>query len=772
MQILITVLMFGAICVSCALAEEVSFAVDSSQWYAFTPQNTPDDGLLGLSTWNDHIAGERGRLEMQNDRLVLAGTPIKLWGLNSEYADTAPPKEVSEFRAAFFAKYGFNSIRLHKFNDGPGWAGFGSLLSTVKFDPQALDRFDYYCAQLKKRGLYINLSSNFGVKVGPDDADRFEAFEDFFDAEKGWNPNHPRLHIGHGSIYLSPGLQAIHAEQLTNLLNHKNPYTGLTYAEDPAIGFVEIFNEDSALFYTTIGKIQHSPIMRQYISKKFAQWLEVKYGSEQQWRQAWGPACIIHSLDDIENGHLRSLAGPKKINGTVPPESFANGVVPLGQPWFYDAVSRPTGDPEMKALRRRLLDTAEFFTDVQDQFNSQMVNAIRQTGYPGIIIGSNWQAGSMAGHYWNLMSDRKVGIIDRHNYFGGGGRSLHLQDGQNVNTASQLDRPGSELISSALQQVVDRPFMFSEWNVVQPTEWYVEGPAIIGAYGMGLQGWDASYIFASYQQRGFASHLDAVKKFSIDTPPILGVMPAIARMVRRGDIRQAPETALLHVSQAQLQQGNLDFDSFTTQSHDLKSFDGDKVPTEAIAAVRTAVAFHSQPQATDAVNLEEYRENNGIRAATGQLFWSDNEGEHANYFTADSPGTKVVVGFLDDGQRFECGDVTVVSEPGFAALIVTATGQDEDLRTSSTALIVAMARARNTGMTFSDDGRTLITVGKGPIRLEPVSARITFERSVAEVTLLDHDGKPTNRRAKLLDDHTVQINGVVDKTPYYRVRLR
>jgi hypothetical protein len=425
----------------------------------------------------------------------------------------------------------------------------------------------------------------------------------------------------------------------------------------------------------------------------------------------------------------------------------------------------------MKALRRRLLDTAEFFADVQDEFNQRMVDAIRQTGYEGIIIGSNWQAGSMAGHFWNLMSDRKVGIIDRHNYFGGGGRSLRLQDGQNVNIASQLDRPGAGLVSSALQQVVDRPFMFSEWNVVQPTEWYVEGPAIIGAYGMGLQGWDASYIFASYQQRGFASHLDAVKKFSIDTPPILGVMPAIARMVRRGDIRQAPETAVVHVSQQQLRQGSLDFDSFTDQSHDLKSFDGDKLPTEAIAAVRTAVAFNSEPRATDAVNLDQYRENQGIRASGGQLFWSENDGRHANYFTADSPATKAVVGFFDEETTFDLQGVAFRPADGFAALIITAAGRDEDLPSASEALVVAMARARNSGMVFSEDGKTLIKVGEGPIRLEPVSARIWFERPVAEVMLLDHDGRETGRRAKLLDSHTVQINGAVDRTPYYRVRF-
>ena len=50
---------------------------------------------------------------------------------------------------------------------------------------------------------------------------------------------------------------------MVNLLKHRNPHTGLTYAEDPAIAFVEIINEQSILFYTSTAPLKASPTLAQ-----------------------------------------------------------------------------------------------------------------------------------------------------------------------------------------------------------------------------------------------------------------------------------------------------------------------------------------------------------------------------------------------------------------------------------------------------------------------------------------------------------------------------
>lgn len=139
--------------------------------------------------------------------------------------------------------------------------------------------------------------------------------------------------------------------------------------------------------------------------------------------------------------------------------------------------------------RERLLDNAAFMHDTQNRFYSRFVSAIRQTGYKGPVTGSPWQAPAMLPHYYNLKSDWMVGYIDRHNYFGGA-----LDD-------TMLKAPGSGYLSTGLQQVAGRPFTVSEWIHVYPSLYSAEGPVIMAAYGLGLQGWDASYEFQSTSTR-------------------------------------------------------------------------------------------------------------------------------------------------------------------------------------------------------------------------------------------------------------------------------
>jgi hypothetical protein len=59
------------------------------------------------------------------------------------------------------------------------------------------------------------------------------------------------------------------------------------------------------------------------------------------------------------------------------------------------------------------------------KFYRKFEKAVRATGYKGPLVASCWQAGTGLAHLLNLHTDYEIGIIDRHNYFGGGqGHSL------------------------------------------------------------------------------------------------------------------------------------------------------------------------------------------------------------------------------------------------------------------------------------------------------------------------------------------------------------
>ena len=308
--------------------------------------------------------------------------------------------------------------------------------------------------------------------------------------------------------------------------------------------------------------------------------------------------------------------------------------MPQLNPWFFGEDHLPG---QKGGARRRLLDTAAFLHDVQDRFYSRFVKAIRDAGYKGPLNGSPWQAPSMVPHYYNLYSDYKVGYIDRHNYFEGQGPDMF---------ASMLTQPGSGYFSSGLQQVIDRPFGLSEWIHVYPNVYAAEGPAIIAAYGMGLQGWDASYEFQSQADRRVFDDIAGQFPWGVweaDVPTSLGQYPALARMIYRGDVKEGEVISVRRVSPADLAEGRFSFSDKVEQQGDVKTFGG-SVPPEALAAGRVVVEFTDKSQPSQLPDMSRYRQGSVIKSVTGQLAW-DTAGQ--GFFTVNTPGTKAVVGFAE-----------------------------------------------------------------------------------------------------------------------------
>ena len=418
-----------------------------------------------------------------------------------------------------------------------------------------------------------------------------------------------------------------------------------------------------------------------------------------------------------------------------------------------DGLPKPPSDG-----RVRLLDNAAFLHDVQNQFYSKFVKAIRQTGYQGPLCGSPWQAPAMVPHYYNLRSDYLVGWIDRHNYFGGG-----FSD-------SMLSQPGSGYLGTGLQQVADRPFGISEWIHVYPSLYSAEGPALLAAYGMGLQGWGASFEFQSASSRG--AWWDVVGNFpwgvwNADAPTQIGQYPILARMVMRGDVKQGPVISTRRLSLPELRQGKFGFSDKVQQQGDIKSFRG-TVPPAALAAGRVVVEFTERPEPSTRPDMTKHDKDRVITSATGQLRW-DYSGQ--GYFTVNTPGTKAVVGFAE-GKEQRLDGATITLRCPYASLFLTAAGKQETLANARTALVSAVARNCNTGFKILAFDQRVLDNGKGPVMLEPVRATIVIrDREIAAVNVLDHDGKRTGKLLPVRNG-AFAIDGTRDKTPYYEVVFR
>jgi hypothetical protein len=715
-------------------------ADDSSGWYTFKPGSDyekPDE--ISLAGWLEKPAGKHGRISRKDDDLIYNGKTIKLWGLNVCYSSCAPDKALADKRAGFYAKYGVNSVRLHKYADGPGWAGIQSAGSFAELDPDGLDRLDYFIAKLKAKGIYVKLSSTFGVKLGPDDR-KTVPYMDEFGKPKG---SKGRVATGHGSVFLSPQLQDLQIRQIVNILKHKNRYTGLTYAKDPCVAVVELFNEDSALFYGTLGRLQKIPTLRKMASVKFCDWLAARYGSKAACLKAWGA------------GGLNSYAAEGFRNESWEKKTIA----PAGNPWFWDPKQLAGSQ---KAKRLRALDTMLFLYEIQNEFYDRYVKAIRAAGYEGEILSSNWQAGRAYSHYYNLHSDWRIGMIDRHNYIGGG-------SGAKIDNVSMLRVPGSGLLSTGMQQAEDRPFMLSEWIHVTPNEWGVEGPAILGAYGMGLNGWDVSYMFQNRDAGEFSARIGK-ERWDVAAPNVMGIFPAVARQVLRGDVTESKVVARRNVHVKSLADGKLGFSDKVTQQHDVKTFDGDKVPAAALTVAKCVVKFTDRPVPTKAFDISKYVRNGVYGSSNGQLRWTPGKRKLDGYFTIDSPATKAVVGFAA-GRTCKLGDVTITPQSRFGAIYVTARDAGATIASGGDLLVTAIARARNTGMRVHLDSR-ILNRGSGPVVMEPVTAKINIRRASAPtVHVLDHAGRKTGRTLQITNG-TFDINGSRDKTCYYLVSYK
>jgi hypothetical protein len=317
-----------------------------------------------------------------------------------------------------------------------------------------------------------------------------------------------------------------------------------------------------------------------------------------------------------------------------------------------------------------------------------------------------------------------------------------------------------------MQQVADRPFMLSEWIHVFPNEWGVEGPAIIGAYAMGLQGWDVSYMFQNRDSAGFSSTIGR-DQWDVTAPQVLGVFPAVSRQVLRADVGESYTQAIRYVHVPSLRLGKLGFEDRVVHEHDIKTFDSDKVPSRALSVARCVVEFTDRYRQTPVFDISPYFKDGIYRSSTGQLGWKEGDSRHSGYFTINTAATRAVVGFAQ-GQTIPLGNVTIRPKSQFAAIYTTASEKDKDLSSSGKLLVVALARARNTGMKIFRNTR-LLSKGTSPVLMEPVRAEIIVNRSGSpKVIVLDHDGRKTDVEVPI-SNSTFEIDGARYKTIYYEI---
>jgi hypothetical protein len=323
--------------------------------------------------------------------------------------------------------------------------------------------------------------------------------------------------------------------------------------------------------------------------------------------------------------------------------------------------------------------------------------------------------------------------------------------------------PGSGLLSTGLQQVIDMPFQISEWMSLIPNEWTAESSPLIAVYGMGLQGWDASYAFAMDQTNFTPTIQRGTGIYNINSPTQLALYPALSAMIMRGDLEEGRVVSERIINMKTSGSDKVPPTDRIVQDHDRKMLRS-VLPNNMLALGRVVNSF-TDTGASKVLAYDSTGVDTIIKSNTGQLQWHTGKDK---YFTVSSTGTVAMAGFSGN-KRIDLGEISIQTSNRFANIFVTSMNRNKDLLHADRILITTMARAANSGMEFNEARNKLISTGRKPILLEPVVSTVSFlKRSGGKLYVLDHSGNRTGKTVPLTRGKYL-LDGKKYKAIYYEL---
>ncbi len=201
--------------------------VQNETWQPIENKKTIEPGsVLDFSFLVDAPAGKYGKLIVNNGRFEFENQPgrqVKFFGANLCYDLCYPAKQDAPKVAETLQRLGYNFVRFEHYDVTLMPAGRKEL------DPDRLDKLEYLIHCLKQRGIYVTIDLHSGRTFPAEDAPEL---------------GKPFCREIAYLIHVSPTARKAWERFARLLLTHKNPYTKLTWAEDPVLIGICPINED------------------------------------------------------------------------------------------------------------------------------------------------------------------------------------------------------------------------------------------------------------------------------------------------------------------------------------------------------------------------------------------------------------------------------------------------------------------------------------------------------------------------------------------------
>ncbi|HYF51228.1 MAG TPA: hypothetical protein VEJ63_17570 [Planctomycetota bacterium] len=667
---------------------------EEGRW-PFTPTRDEfaADALLDLRVLNEKVAGESGfvkRSEDGNDLLLGNGKPARFWAINSAYHGPDP-----ERHARFLAKRGINMVRLHSDITPPEGAG---LMEINKKDRDYL----WKCvAAYKKAGVYVTYSPYWAgpAKVNPK----------MGILDSGGNGNW-------GLLFFDKKLQEAYKSWLKQLFTEVNPHTGVALKDEPALGIIQIQNEDSLLFWTSQGI---KGAARKELRRQFGEFLTKKYGSLDKASAAWAGAMVPADQDGADD--------------------FANGEAALYIIW--ELTQRRGGEGQAK----RTSDQMEFFTQKMYDFNKMIGDYLKnELGCKQLVNAGNWRTADnvtmLDAERYSYGPNEVMGV---NRYYGGAHEGQYngwaIVNGDKFTDVSVLTQPRE--LPVTLKQVQGYPMIIPESSWVPPQGYQSEGPFTIAAY-QALNGVDAYYWFATneedWRHPGSANgFLPSEGKWVCATPMLMGQWPAAAWMYRNGYIKQGEPVVVEERTLEDLWQRrmpiiaedagydpNRDKDFLSKQSN-IK----DGVNPLAYLVGPVMVKYGGDPAKSKVADLAKFLDTNAklVKSNTSELELDYGKG----FCTLNAAKAQGVTGFLKRIGTFKLADVEIKSGNDYGSVLVVSL-DGKDLKASNKVLVQVGTIARPTGWktkatkVANTDGEEIVSYGRAPWQIVNGDVTVSF----------------------------------------------
>jgi len=363
-----------------------------------------------IATVDGHIAFEKKPLGRQ--RFMCASQP---YGVEEGF----PDHDTADRYARQLRLHGYNLARFH-FVENVLMHGRSK---DFDFDPEQLDRFHYFLAALKREGIYwmMDAMTSWNGAYGDVGPDRWA----------------DRRNVKLG-VYFDPQDQQHWRRMVDQLLALKNPYTGLSPLQDPALMAVITVNEGGLN-----SLMNHQPSLP--LNREFARWLAREHGSLAAVQKKWG-----------------------------------------GDAMREDGVSLPrrewTASP-------RMADAQRFYFDMQSRTHAWMSAYLRSRGYPGLISGfDNWFT------VQDIATRAQLDLVAAHSYHDD--PSSFAAPGSVIRQVSSLADKLAYIRDLAAGRHWNKPFAVTEFDQPFWNRYRFESGLAMGAYAA-LQDWDAICRHAS-----------------------------------------------------------------------------------------------------------------------------------------------------------------------------------------------------------------------------------------------------------------------------------